>query len=77
MQPDELAADRTGTINETVVSFLEEKNPSEKIPSCSKLQTYEETPIFIPIKITEESIESVARKLSGISGLGGTDSKAL
>ena len=41
------------------------------------LETYEETPIFIPVNITEEAVISVARKLSGSSGPGGTDSEAL
>ena len=77
MKPDELSEDRTGTINETVTSFLEEKNPSETIPSCATLETYEDTTILIPVNITEESIESVARKISGRSVPGGTDSEAL
>ena len=77
MQPDELAEDRTGTINETVTSVLEGKHPSRTIPSCAKLEMYEETPIFIPVDITEEAIESVAQKLSGSSGPGGTYSEAL
>ena len=55
-QPDELAEDCTGTINETVTSFFEVKHPSETIPSCAMLETYEETPIFIPVDITEEAV---------------------
>ena len=77
MQPDELAEDHTGTINKTVKSILEGKNTSEKIPSCATLETYTETPIFIPVNITEESVESVARKRSGRSIQGGTDSKEI
>ena len=38
---------------------------------------YEETPIFIPVGITEEAVESVAPKLSGSYGTGGTDLEAL
>ena len=38
---------------------------------------YEERPIFIPADITEEAVESVARKNSGSSVPGGTDSEAL
>ena len=43
--PVELAEDRTGTINETVVLVLEGKNPSRTIPSFAMLEKYEETPI--------------------------------
>ena len=77
LQPDELTEDRTGTINETVALGLEGKYPSEAILSCATLETYEETPIFIPVDITGEAVEPVARKLSGVYGPGGTDSKAL
>ena len=66
-----------GIINKTVASVLEGGNPSETIPSCATLETYEETPIFIPDDNTEEAVESVARKISGSSGPGGTDSEAL
>ena len=38
---------------------------------------YNETPIFIPVNITEEAVESVAQKLLVSSGPGGTDSEAL
>ena len=72
-----MAEDRTGTINETVVSILEGKHTSKTIPSCGTLETYEETHIFIPINITEKAVESVAQKLSGSSGPGGTDSEAI
>ena len=41
------------------------------------LETYEETTIFIPADITEEAVESAARKLSGSSGPGGTNLEAL
>ena len=77
MQPDELSADQTGTIKNTGASVLEAKHPSKNIPSCATLETYKETPIFIPVYITEEAVESVARKLSWISVPRGTDSKAL
>ena len=41
------------------------------------LETYEETPIFIPVDITEEAVELVPLKLSGSSGPGDMDSEAL
>ena len=66
-----------GVINKTVVSVWEVKHTSETIPSCDTLETYEDTPIFIPVNITEESVELVARKILGSSGPGDTDSGAL
>ena len=47
----------TGTINETVVLVLEVKHPIETITSFYTLEMYKETPILIPINITEEAIE--------------------
>ena len=47
------------------------------IPSCATLETYEEAPIFIPVKITDEDVESVARKFLESCGPGGTDLEAL
>ena len=38
---------------------------------------YEETPIFIPVDITGEAVESVAQKRLGGSGPRGMDSEAL
>ena len=76
MQPDELAEDRTGKINETIISVLEGEILA-KISSCATLKTYEETPIFIPVNTTKEAVELVARKLLGSSGPGGTESEAL
>ena len=63
LQPEELAEDRTGTINKTVVSVFGGKLPCEKIPSCDTLKTYYETPILIPVDITEKEVELVPRKL--------------
>ena len=77
MQPAELDEDSTGTIKNTVTSVLEGKHPSKTIPSCATLETHEETPIFIPVNITEKDVESIAQELLGISGPGGTDSEAL
>ena len=38
---------------------------------------YEASPVFISMEITEIVVESVAQKLSGSAGPGGTDSEAL
>ena len=77
LQPDELSVDCTGMVNKTAALVLEGKYPSEIIPFCATSEMYEGTPIFIPVDITEEAIESVAQKLLGSSGSGGTDSEAL
>ena len=71
MQPDELVLDETGVMNKTVTSVLVGGNPHEKNPACSTLEAYDETPIFIPVDIKEDVVESVMQKISGSSGLGG------
>ena len=53
------------------------RNICAKNPSCATLETYEETPIFIPVYITEESVKLAARKISGSSGARGMDLQAL
>ena len=77
MQPDKLEEDQTGTINKTPASVLEGKHPNEKKSCCDTLQTYDKTPIFIPVDITEDAVKLVAQKRLGTSGLGGMDSEAL
>ena len=64
-------------INETVALVLEGKHPSKTISSCATLETYKETPIFIPVGITEEAVESVAQKRLGRSVPGGVESEEL
>ena len=76
MQPDELVSDRTGVINKTFAYLLTEKHTQENISSCSMLETYNETPIFIPVDIAEDAVKSVAQKLSGSYGPVGTDYEA-
>ena len=56
LQPEKLAADPTGTINETIALVSEGKHPSKTIASCDTLETYEETPIFISVDIMEEAV---------------------
>ena len=41
------------------------------------LELYEETPVFIPMDITEDVVESVARKLSGSAVASGMDLEEL
>ena len=56
------AEECTDTINKTVASVLEGKHPREKNSTCSMLEMYEETPIFITVKIMEDAVKSVANK---------------
>ena len=77
MQPEKLAEDYTVTINKTVASVLEVKHPCKTISSCATIKMYEEASIFIPVGITEEAVQLVARILSVSSVLGGTESEAL
>ena len=51
--------------------------PVIHIYACAMLKTYEQTPIFIPVDITEEAVESAAQIFPGITGPGGTDLEAL
>ena len=66
LQSDELTEDHRGTINETVALVLEGKHPSETITSCATIETYKETPIFIPVDIMEEAIDLVVRNYQGV-----------
>ena len=67
----------TGTINNNVESVLEVKHLHKTNPSCVRFKTYNETPIFIPVDITEDEVKSLTQKLWGSYGSGGTDSEAL
>ena len=41
------------------------------------MKVYEATPVFIPVEITEDVVDSVAQKLSRRAGSSGMDSEAL
>ena len=44
---------------------------------CYTLEVYDKTPIFIPVYIKEDVVESFMPKLLGSSGPGGIDSEAI
>ena len=46
-------------------------------PPCYTLDAYNKTPIFSPVYIKEDVVESFMWKLLGVSGPVGTDSEAL
>ena len=68
MLPVEQASGSTGIKYKTVMEVLARKNMPEIKHHCSTLETYEETHLFILMDITEDVVESVAWKLSGIAG---------
>ena len=53
MLPEELPTNKMGIMEETAEMVLEKKNLHETPPHCSTLEVYNETPIFIPMDITE------------------------
>jgi hypothetical protein len=60
-----------------VSKVLESKHPAAKAPSTEALQPYPELLEFTDLNVTEDSVEKVARHLSGAAGLGGTNACAL
>ena len=64
-------------MGETVAEVLVGKYLTERKPHSYKLEAYKEKPVFIPMNIKEDVVESVARKLLGSTGPSGTNSGAL
>ena len=62
---------------DTVAEVLASKHPEARMPVASSLHQYANTPDFVDVDVTEETVEKVARRLSGSAGVGGTDSHAL
>jgi hypothetical protein len=73
LYPDDID-EKTGLTVETV---LESKHPDAREPGPDALTAYPYLPDFVDVDITEDTIEVVARRLSGAAGLGGTDAHAL
>ncbi len=62
---------------DSVAEALESKHQHARTPDASSLTKYPITPDFVDVDICEETVGTVARRLSGSAGLGGTDSHAL
>ncbi len=62
---------------DSVATVLESKHPNARVPDFSSFPLYPNTPDFVDLAITEDSVEKVAGRLSGSAGLGGTDAYAL
>ena len=74
IQPKELCTQT----RERVMEVLRTKHPDARPPTVSSLDTYpDRSPELVPKDITNNVVTEVARRLSGGSGLGGTDSVIL
>ena len=63
---------------EPVGDVLQSKHPDARTPDPSDLEDHDgELPDFVPLDITEETVATIARRLSGGAGPGGTDSVSL
>ena len=60
-----------------VEEVLRSKHPEPRVPLAADFEAYDEVPDFVDVDITDDVVESVARKLSGSAGPGGTDSQHL
>jgi hypothetical protein len=62
----------------SVSEVPQSKHPDVRMPSTETLTaSYPSQPDFVPLNITEDLVESVARHLSGSAGLAGLDSHTL
>ncbi len=73
MLPDEIDA-KTG---DTVLDVLQSKHPDMRVPDIALMEEYDTLPDFVELDITADTVEKVARRLSGSAGPGGTDSADL
>ena len=71
-----MASDKHELLKEPLYISWKENIRTKKFHH-STLETYNETPIFIPVDIAEDVFELVEGKLSGSLGPGGTDSESL
>ena len=74
---DEQASYSTEFMDNTAAEVLAGIHPPKRKSHFSILEAYKETPVFLPMDMTEDVVESFARKLSGSTGPGGTDSEDL
>ena len=78
LQPDDVCT-KTGL---PVLEVLESKHPALRDPPSvgevdGAFERYEETPAIVPVVISNDIVETVASRLSGAAGPGGTDAEDL
>ena len=62
---------------DSVADVPASKHPDARTPEASSLHRHNTTPDFVDVDVTEDTVETVARRLFGGAGLGGADSHAL
>ena len=72
LSPDDAIGD-----GQTVRDALLEKHPEGGIPPKASFQDFKVMPLFVPVTITANHVENVAKKLRGSAGLGGLDANNL
>ena len=72
-----LPKERCSKTQQPALEVLKGKHPSGKTSNPSHFPFFEETPEFVDIDITEDTVEKVSSNLSGAGGLGGTYSLTL
>ena len=73
LEPEKID-DKSG---KTVINALRNNHPPMREPGKAAMHTYDTTPSLIDIDSTEDTVESIASKLSDSAGLRGTDSVQL
>ena len=61
----------------TVVNVLRDKHPALIVPNVEVLKHYDVVPEFVPIDITEDTVEQISGRLTGATGPGGIDAASL
>ena len=56
-----------------VVDVLPEKHLAPIVPDIEVLEHYGVVLEFVPINITEDTVEQISGQLTGVAGQGGTD----
>ncbi len=72
-----LPGDTDEKTGENIFDVLKSKHPAATDPDPSEMEDYEILPDFVDLDVTEDTVEQVARRLSGSAGPGGSDAQAL
>ena len=73
---EDMVQNKDGT-ESSVDEILISKHPDAIIPEVGVLEEYTETPEFVTLDVTDETVTKVAANLSGSGGPGGVDAMGL